>query len=804
MVKTEPEIFIITVGQTWRISQKIGCTKFPKIIEKQLSDNLVRGKWIHHSGPVFSTEEKARTGHVLKQSKSDILFKRLKKRTRLLKKNQKNFRKGSKVDYDDTSVSLSLNWNLEDLQQSLKFFSDLYKTQSADERADQDYLIEVQDQEKLNENYLIPLLEKKHNGVHCTHMFLQHEDNRWDKGTLFTLLTPNKRKRKTWEVQPTLDDILNELDKQKVPKDLWLEGVKIKIDSSRNTQFPLKTFIECHFNVRGTPYKYLFGDWFKLEYQYVYDKEREYLEWRKHNELKMSHDFPILPWTHEKKERKNSHVLDSDEEQSRSLQEHKSNENIVPKNQGRIFSIDSICLDDTEADEKEYVLTESFSGWHGGKTFHYFIKLDFSDFLNSDSSKNSEGYASDDEDITNTQIKAKYKVRKLKRVSSMCYFIPNLNQALKSDLEKLLFLRLNTQMPEGEYNDCYIIYRKLLELYHDKRFLIIPGDELFVKSKNIELYDILLSDEKEKITYVIHVKAGFGQTTRDVCSQIRLSADIIYGSLQSSSCSAIKQYYQNNVQWTSAKGYKGDVARILHEVGENKYLDLFTNDEQRLIFVYAYRHNRKYDLHETSTDISISAEIAIKNVLCEKGYLSEGTMKQVIERLKEKNIIDSQGEITNNYSFKNKKQIEENIKQSVLDVDDKNRKKTQETIMQALEDRSSVSNSWIAKWEIGNLKNVFERFIVGTKEFGFKICQIPSTLCLKAENESESIDDITDIIVISDSENESEIFDDVTTDDENVINSEKVEVRRTQLNSRTEAQPKKGGLITDYFNIAKK
>lgn len=58
--------------------------------------------------------------------------------------------------------------------------------------------------------------------------------------------------------------------------------------------------------------------------------------------------------------------------------------------------------------------------------------------------------------------------------------------------------------------------------------------------------------------------------------------------------------------------------------------------------------------------------------------------------------------------------------------------------------------------------------------------------------------------MISDSENESEIFDDVTTDDENVINSEKVEVRRTQLNSRAEAQPKKGGLITDYFNITKK
>ena len=343
-------------------------------------------------------------------------------------------------------------------------------------------------------------------------------------------------------------------------------------------------------------------------------------------------------------------------------------------------------------------------------------------------------------------LKASYSVYRRPRVSKTSYTVPVNDMCQSDELARLLFLRLNTQMPESDYNDCHMIVRRLLKFYQLNRFIIIPGDELFVDGKkNNELYDILMSDEENKITYVIHVKSGFGQSTRIACDQLRLSAQAIRSSLLYKSSTSILEQYWNNNSRSAKDGYRQETAKVLSDINKENFLKLFTDTDRKLVFVYACRDDRKVGLQqeaEIGTVMDKNAETPIRKALREECNIFESHVKRIIYTLKEKQILASNGQINDKYMFQKVKESERSINQSVKSLTPPFlREKAVNAITSILKDMKSDSDSTIAKWNLINLWNEFYDYRVGDKEFELKVCHIPMRLYLFDDDEEEEFDD---------------------------------------------------------------
>jgi uncharacterized protein (TIGR04141 family) len=84
------------------------------------------------------------------------------------------------------------------------------------------------------------------------------------------------------------------------------------------------------------------------------------------------------------------------------------------------------------------------------------------------------------------------------------------------------------------------------------------GDKVFAVTDRgkVELFDLLKVDEAARKLYVIHVKKGFSAKTRDVCSQLRLAADVISAD-QLGGKSVLGDYFET---W-NRKGYACGIDR---------------------------------------------------------------------------------------------------------------------------------------------------------------------------------------------------------------------------------------------------
>jgi hypothetical protein len=84
------------------------------------------------------------------------------------------------------------------------------------------------------------------------------------------------------------------------------------------------------------------------------------------------------------------------------------------------------------------------------------------------------------------------------------------------------------------------------------------GDKVFARTDRgkVELFDLLKVDEKRGRLYIVHVKKGFSAKMRDVCSQLRLTADVISADILNGK-SMLEIYYD---EWHS-EGHAGSVTR---------------------------------------------------------------------------------------------------------------------------------------------------------------------------------------------------------------------------------------------------
>lgn len=858
----KPEIIIITMGHTWRLANELACESFSSSIkEKDLEDEAVSQKVLHTSGgPVLSTEQHARGGKTLRPSTFDTPGDMEQKSTRYPKSNAalnriKALKKGSRIYLSKTSFSAHLSLDIEHLHQFIKYVaetSQIYQSEKIES------LQEVENKnllEQLDKELLKRLTAKDSKNQYCTSSFLQHEDTEeWNNATELRLHIPDTKTRRH-DLPLSFNVIVRELTEHKIREVDWLETIKISWTRNKGPvhKEPLKHFLEDYVRVDGVFYRYLFGKWLTITYEYATEKDRQFKEIMVKDFLEASLDFPILPWLHKDKKddekqtekttqnyniqstsssRKDTHltparqIVDSQnsgnaisqdsgtgDSQSSGLDRSplssfprthfaqanqtadsqdsgtvvsqspafgqpatssspRTDTHLTPASQtadnqnsgtgvsqspapsrsshsktrkkkasvNQDFQHDSIslgvvCKQSGIRNEMKNFTTEGIELEKSLKMIHYPVKVNLDKMLPGQMQADGS---------TKTMT---YSLGTRRKVNQPTYFIPE-EVSEVNELENLLFLRLNTKMSEGEYNDCHILLRRLLKCYDHERFIIIPGDELFVSGKNCELYDILISDEEQKITYIIHVKADFNQKTRDAYSQLHLSAQKIRSSLlYKSSTSALEQYWDKNARFGYTKhGYEKDVAFILSEMKKEKFLDLFNIEKRRLVFVFACRDSRKYILKQEAErgplyDTHVSVENILRNNLKEQCHLkkisnSEKIITEVIGKLKQLKILNDSGQMTENY----RNQTDEGKKPILREVTKIVPHGLKDFIKKSLKNCLPISNSDIAKFGLVNLKRAFQDLHVGEKQFELKICQIPMELYL-----NQYVDSMTDV-----------------------------------------------------------
>jgi uncharacterized protein (TIGR04141 family) len=151
---------------------------------------------------------------------------------------------------------------------------------------------------------------------------------------------------------------------------------------------------------------------------------------------------------------------------------------------------------------------------------------------------------------------------------------------------------------EGEYNRSFI---------GDNNTIVLDR----ITPDNIEPCDILKWDDGN--LYFYHVKAGFGNTMRDLCSQVIIAASRILQDVKSSNTYAKKIYLtlRNKIGMSS---YFNEAGNQTNEYTEEFFVELF---EKKLVFVLAVldtASDRTRDIREVEKFKSTIAKFSLQEL----------------------------------------------------------------------------------------------------------------------------------------------------------------------------------------------
>jgi len=187
-------------------------------------------------------------------------------------------------------------------------------------------------------------------------------------------------------------------------------------------------------------------------------------------------------------------------------------------------------------------------------------------------------------------------------------FINDLNEYCKSFINKNSYNGLDknwnySDENENQYNQKYIGEKNTIVL--DK-----------ITPENIEPCDILKWDDNN--LYLYHVKAGFGNTMRDLCSQIIIAANRINHDLNSSK-EYIKKIYINLRKKIGGESYFDEAGKQTEIYSEDAFIRLF---EKNLVFVLAV------------LDISNDRIRDIKNIEEFKSNIAKFSLQELTKEMK--------------------------------------------------------------------------------------------------------------------------------------------------------------------------
>lgn len=184
-------------------------------------------------------------------------------------------------------------------------------------------------------------------------------------------------------------------------------------------------------------------------------------------------------------------------------------------------------------------------------------------------------------------------------------FIQNLNRNCKNYINNNLNMDLNKKWnhpihSENEYNQQY---------FGEENTLVLDK----ITPENIEICDVLKWDEQN--LYLFHVKAGFGNTMRDLCSQVSISANRIHQAIRSSKKYLIKAYEEIKNKKGNDNYFKS-VAKQTQQINKQSFLDLF---DKKLVFVLGIldTSNKNRDIRDIEKFGSNIAKFSLQELIKE-------------------------------------------------------------------------------------------------------------------------------------------------------------------------------------------
>ncbi len=242
---------------------------------------------------------------------------------------------------------------------------------------------------------------------------------------------------------------------------------------------------------------------------------------------------------------------------------------------------------------------------------------------------------------------------------------------------------------EAEYNQKYL---------GRKGYFL--GDK--VCPEGIELGDVFRVGEELQI---FHVKEGFGQSTRDACSQVLNSAKLLHhhGGKMRTATQVVDQFYQMSLKGGDV--YRNQLKAEMEKVDKKTFLSYFS---KKIVFVYAFAD-------DTKGQRLLSAEKEIKVSLAPQDLEGahkkfKGMGKNLHAALVQEEYLSKTGKLTSKYLSCPKK----NFSLKILSV-----KAQAEALFDCLAKFKTQFDSTIAKLELISLREELRKM-----GYAFKILQI--------------------------------------------------------------------------------
>ncbi len=159
----------------------------------------------------------------------------------------------------------------------------------------------------------------------------------------------------------------------------------------------------------------------------------------------------------------------------------------------------------------------------------------------------------------------------------------------------------NLSYIEGDYNLTY---------KGDTKTIVLDT----LTPEGIEPCDILKYDDNENV-YLFHVKKGFNNSMRDLCSQVFLSANRINEDINSNSFTYLTEVYN---KMSSSSTYN-------NQISKNDFLDLFKNGK-KLIYVLCV-------LDESTNEKNLRDITELKQI---KSNVAKFSLKELMEKMMSK------------------------------------------------------------------------------------------------------------------------------------------------------------------------
>eukprot|EP00112_Aurelia_sp_Birch-Aquarium-sp1_P019903 Seg5013.1 transcript_id=Seg5013.1/GoldUCD/mRNA.D3Y31 product="hypothetical protein" protein_id=Seg5013.1/GoldUCD/D3Y31 len=420
--------------------------------------------------------------------------------------------------------------------------------------------------------------------------YRDHED--YYRGTEFEVVTRKKDKIK-WTEPESYEEVLNHLDVafkgettlEEFTPAIKKKRIRFKIECGEKPKVKddLMNFFHAEIKVDGQPYFKIKAEWLTVDLRYIDQVHKDFQNLLKHK-FRDQHSAVALPvswtwnWHHKEKFRETDFrkVTKIDVKTSQDIWQCFDKEmKIVEKRQVKRSELKKHVLSESAVKHIKEPLSRAKKGKVNNEEVHLsqFTKI-ANDFLHQ------RGIVEG----------GKVKINKLEKFVEQ---MKHMNY----------FLSATDRMNEGEYNEVYSFLDSkengLDPAEKENRWYV--GDRIL--QDNIEVYDIMQVSEKGNDLYLYHVKEGFGQNTRDACSQIRVSASALRSAINSVSDDFLKNFYETIAGYQSSgeipddKNYRIEEKKKV-ENDQEKFLNIFKS--RRITYVYAFldTHQEERKLEE--------------------------------------------------------------------------------------------------------------------------------------------------------------------------------------------------------------